>query len=128
MKGFIIILRIWPNISAFSRPWSMQKDHSPIIFCLLSCITGASIVVHFVFVLIRFVFLVVKFYNHMLLPRYGCILILCSPPYGASRMKAAIKINADQQIVALYKPLSLWIRQPGTCESLLPYASNVSVH
>ena len=37
----------------------------------------------------------------------------------ASRMKKFIKIKAPQQLVVLYKPPSLGIRQPDTCKSVL---------
>ena len=58
--------------------------------------------------------ILVKFYNHTLWLRYGCIPIFFS--VGASRMKAFIKINARQQIMVLYKQLPVVTYQTDTCE------------
>ena len=48
--------------------------------------------------------------------------IFCS--IGASRMETFIKINARQQIVVLYKQLSVRTHQTDTCESALTFSPN----
>ena len=53
----------------------------------------------------------VKFYNHTLRLRYSPLSV------GAYRMNTVIKNHCSSPKVVLYKPLSLRIRQPNTCES-----------
>ena len=67
---------------------------------------------------------VVKFYNYTLRLRCGCIPMGCFSNRNIHN-KLMPRINARQQIVVLYKPFSLRIRQPDTCELAFSPLSSV---
>ena len=92
----------------------MQKDFTTIVFCLLFCmiwyfsgITRSSL----------HICTVVKLNNHTWQLQYGWILIRYSPLLVLLEWKQSYKNNPNQQMVVLYKPLSLQIRQPDWWES-----------
>ena len=65
--------------------------------------------------------IVAKVYNHTLQLWYRCISMEYFPPWVLLKWKHSLKINANalQQIVLLYKQLSVRTHQTDTCESAL---------
>ena len=61
--------------------------------------------------------IVVKFYNHTLRLRYGCIPMQYFSLSVLLKWKHSSKINVPQQTVVLYKQLSVRTDQTDTCES-----------
>ena len=91
--------------------YTMQKDLIPVINSPLCCMNWYSLSIirssHRIRTRSHRICIVVKFYNHTLRLRYGCIPLQYFPLSVLLELKHSSKINARQQIVARYKQLSV---------------------
>ena len=99
----------------------MQKDLIPVISCPLCCMNWYSWGIirssHLNRTRLHRIRIVVKFYKHALRLRYGCIPMQYFPLWVLLEQKHSSSINARQQIVVLYKQLSVRTHQTDTSES-----------
>ena len=93
----------------------MQKDLSPVINCLLCRRNWYSCCIIRSWLTVRFVSVLIHSYSHSkhILQSYVAATVqMHSDSVFSSTGSSRMKINSRQQMIVLYKPLSLWIQEP----------------